>query len=336
MAHDLILGIESSCDDSSVALLSIDGKLVNMLSQAHLTVLQPFGGVMPEVVSREHARSLPLLLNQILNDVDITRIKAIAYTAGPGLPGSLLIGSHCAHTLSLCGQFKLLPIHHIEGHLLAYELEHEPLEYPFISLIVSGGHTQLVLCTAPFQYEILGKTRDDAAGEAYDKIAKMIGFDYPGGPILASLAESGKDLGKLTRPLLTDKHCLDFSFSGLKTQARLLWQDFHGAKEDFCATVQAAINDTLAIKLERALDLYPAIKGINLCGGVACNNDLRSKISKIGIRRKMKAVYASNKYCADNAAMIAVAGLKHLKLNGPATRREGVISRSHWPLDEIF
>lgn len=334
MVPDLILGIESSCDDSSVALLSLEGQVVSMLSQAHLTVLQPFGGVMPEVVSREHARALPLLLQEILPPERIARLKAIAYTAGPGLPGSLLIASHCAHTLHTVTGLPLLPIHHIEGHLLAYELEHEPLCYPFISLIVSGGHTQLVLTHGPFDYEIVGKTRDDAAGEAYDKVAKMIGFDYPGGPKLAALADRGTDLKIFTRPLLSDKKCLDFSFSGLKTQARLLWETFQGSTEDFCASVQAAINETLVTKLERALEQFPLVRGINLCGGVACNSDLRQRVTALGAKKALRVVYASNQYCSDNAAMIAIAGLRHLEKQGPALQREGLFSRSSWPLGQ--
>jgi N6-L-threonylcarbamoyladenine synthase len=322
MSQSVIIGIESSCDDSSIAVLSTDGQLLNMMTEAHLDILQPFGGVMPEVVSREHARVLPLLIEQILHGVPLNNIRAIAYTAGPGLPGSLLIGSHCARTLALVSRAAVLPIHHLEGHILAYELEHPAFAYPFLSLIVSGGHTQIVLVKAPFEYQILGKTRDDAAGEAYDKIAKLIGLGYPGGAQLAKLADKGQDRHCLTRPLLSDKKCLDFSFSGLKTQARLVLDSFDGPTEDFCASVQAAINETLQIKVERAITLFPQSKGINLCGGVACNNDLRKRISSVGEKFSLPVAYASPKYCSDNAAMIAISGLKHWQHQGPALHRD--------------
>lgn len=333
MADSLFLGIESSCDDSSVALLAEDGTLVRLLSQAHLEALQPFGGVMPEVVSREHGRVLPLLLAEICRDLDFSRLKAVAFTAGPGLPGSLLIGSHCARTLSLVKKIPLLPIHHLEGHLLAYELEHPPLPYPYVALIVSGGHTQLVMVRAPFSYEIIGKTRDDAAGEAYDKVAKILGFAYPGGPALANLADHGQDLKLLTRPLTQDKTNLDMSFSGLKTQARTIWESFDGKKEDFCASVQAAINDTLVLKLQRCLEQFPEIQGIDLCGGVACNKDLRKKVEALCTESQRRWACASPKFCADNAAMIAISGLRHWQLDGPALKRDIDGCRSVWPLD---
>lgn len=334
MPDSLFLGIESSCDDSSIAVINEHGQVIHLLSQAHLAALKPFGGVMPEVVSREHGRVLPLLLTEVLRQIDLSCVAALAFTAGPGLPGSLLVGNHCARTISLVKDIPLLPVHHLEGHLLAYELEHPPLPYPFVALIVSGGHTQLVLVKAPFSYDILGKTRDDAAGEAYDKIAKMLGFDYPGGPMLAKLADQGQDLGCFTRPLTADKKTLDFSFSGLKTQARTLWPNFDGSREDFCASVQAAINDTLVIKLQRCLEQYSEIQGIDLCGGVACNQDLRQRVSALGQAHGIKAVYASPKYCADNAAMIAIAGLRHWQLSGPACKSQMGACRSVWPLNE--
>jgi N6-L-threonylcarbamoyladenine synthase len=331
-----IVGIESSCDDSSIAVVNSNFKILSSVTRTHLECLKPYQGVMPEIVSREHCRILPTLIELISQDIALKYVDAIAYTAGPGLAGSLLIGSHVARTLSLFLQKPLIPIHHLEGHVLAALLEHsDPFcDGPVMGLIVSGGHTQFVYMPKRFEYHIVGQTRDDAAGEAFDKIAKNIGLGYPGGPALSALAE--KDLNPKALFSIPLKHsgCLDMSFSGLKTQAsRFDYQSEGLTQIQYCSAVQEAITESLAWKTECAFQRYPAIRSFILCGGVASNPQLRSKIRAICTRKNINLLIPSPPYCTDNGAMIAAAGQYHFLHAGPALDRSaGIYPR--WILGE--
>ncbi len=330
-----ILGIESSCDDSSLAIVDSSFKVITSVTRSHLECLKPYQGVMPEVVSREHCRILPTLLECLQEKFPLEHLDAIAYTSGPGLAGSLLIGSHVAQTLSLMLRKSLVPIHHLEGHLLASLIENEdPFETgPVLGLIVSGGHTQFVLMPQRFQYEIIGQTRDDAAGEAFDKIAKSIGLGYPGGPVLAKIAATCP----LPRPNLFSiplQHVdsLDLSFSGLKTQAsRFIYIDHGYTQQQYCAAVEEAITTALALKTRLALKKHPQVQSFILCGGVACNTTLRRKIQEICDTHGIRLIIPSPDLCTDNGSMIAAAGHYHFQHQGPAlSRRPGVFPQ--WTL----
>jgi N6-L-threonylcarbamoyladenine synthase len=265
-----------------------------------------------------------------------SKIEAIAYTAGPGLAGSLLIGSHVARTLSLALNLPLLPIHHLEGHFLAAVIEHGDLwaKGPVLILIISGGHTQLVYSPVRYQYIILGKTLDDAAGEAFDKIAKYLGLGYPGGARLSALAEKKS---KPIEPILSlpMKHAtsLDFSFSGLKTQATTINYEKYGLQlEDFCATVEYTISAALVLKTKKALERYPLVCSLIVCGGVASNQVIRRDLKKMAHEFSCEIYFPSPHLCTDNGAMIAAAGLYHWKHKGPALLRSaGVYPR--WCLE---
>ncbi len=331
-----VLGIESSCDDSSISLLKDNFCIEFMHSQAHIECLAPYQGVMPEVVAREHCRFLPELIKTISHTIET--VDAIAYTAGPGLAGSLLIGSHVAHTLSLYYDIPLIPIHHIEGHILATVIEHGDLwqHGPVLILIVSGGHTQLVYSPERFKYHIIGQTRDDAAGEAFDKIAKHLGLGYPGGAKLSHLAAQAQERfpkNLLSIPMMKN-HNLDFSFSGLKTQATTTDYLSYGLSlEQYCATVEYTIVEALKVKTQRALEQHPLCRSLILCGGVAANTSLRKALAQLCVNKKISFFHPHISYCTDNGAMIAAAGLYHLQHQGPALKRTMFI-QPRWSLNE--
>jgi len=317
-----ILGIETSCDDSSISILNNKYQDVITITQAHLECLQPYQGIMPEVASREHCRYVPLLLSQIEKKIPLKMIDAIAITAGPGLAGSLLTGHACARTLHALLDIPLIPIHHLEGHLCAIFIEDpSPIVWPALGLLVSGGHTQLIEMEKPFSYKIIGQTRDDAAGEAFDKIAKSIGLPYPGGPALSKLAANSTYSELFSIPLINDKTTLDFSFSGLKTQATRSPLKDELPMEDYCAMVENTIVEALYEKCSLALQSLPETKTIIVSGGVASNPSLRKKMLKLAQKHQCILRIPSPKYCTDNGTMIAAAANFQIEHNGPALTR---------------
>jgi len=276
-----------------------------------------YGGVVPELASRDHVRKLLPLIRQTLAEagLGVADIDGVAYTAGPGLVGALLVGAGVARSLAWALDVPAVGVHHMEGHLLAPLMEDDPPEPPFVALLVSGGHTQLVAVDRIGQYRLLGETLDDAAGEAFDKTAKLMGLPYPGGPQLAALAEQGTPgRFKFTRPM-TDRPGLDFSFSGLKTQVLLAWRDSDQSEQtraDIARGFEDAVVETLAIKCERALDAA-GTDVIVVAGGVGANKRLRAKLQQMAERRGGRACFPRPSLCTDNGAMIAFAGALRLE-----------------------
>lgn len=276
-----------------------------------------YGGVVPELASRDHVRKLLPLIRQTLAEagLGVGDIDGVAYTAGPGLVGALLVGAGVARSLAWALDVPAVGVHHMEGHLLAPLMEDDPPEPPFVALLVSGGHTQLVAVDRIGQYRLLGETLDDAAGEAFDKTAKLMGLPYPGGPQLAALAEQGTPgRFKFTRPM-TDRPGLDFSFSGLKTQVLLAWRDSDQSEQtraDIARGFEDAVVETLAIKCERALDAA-GTDVIVVAGGVGANKRLRAKLQQMAERRGGRACFPRPSLCTDNGAMIAFAGALRLE-----------------------
>ena len=316
-----ILGIETSCDETGVAVY--DTALAGAAGlRAHAVYSQialhaEYGGVVPELASRDHVRKLLPLVRQTLAEAGLAvgDLDGVAYTAGPGLVGALLVGAGVARSLAWALDRPAIGVHHMEGHLLAPLMEHDPPEPPFVALLVSGGHTQLVAVEAIGRYRLLGETLDDAAGEAFDKTAKLMGLPYPGGPQLAALAETGTPgRFKFSRPM-TDRPGLDFSFSGLKTQVMLAWRNSDQSDEtraDIARGFEDAVVDTLAIKCERALDAAGS-DVIVVAGGVGANKRLRAKLHEIAARRGGRACFPRPELCTDNGAMIAFAGALRLQ-----------------------
>ncbi|WP_287815824.1 tRNA (adenosine(37)-N6)-threonylcarbamoyltransferase complex transferase subunit TsaD, partial [Pseudomonas sp.] len=316
----LVLGLETSCDETGVALYDSERGLLAEALFSQIDLHRVYGGVVPELASRDHVKRMLPLIRQVLAEADCvaTEIDAIAYTAGPGLVGALLVGASCAQALAFAWGIPALGVHHMEGHLLAPMLEEQPPEFPFVALLVSGGHTQLVRVDGIGQYELLGETLDDAAGEAFDKTAKMIGLNYPGGPEIARLAAQGVS-GRFTFPRpMTDRPGLTFSFSGLKTSALNTWQQCQAAGDDTDQTrcdislaFQQAVVDTLTIKCRRALK-QTGLKRLVIAGGVSANKALRESLDSMLGEFKGKVFYARPQFCTDNGAMIAYAGCQRL------------------------
>ncbi|MEI4517791.1 MULTISPECIES: tRNA (adenosine(37)-N6)-threonylcarbamoyltransferase complex transferase subunit TsaD [Stenotrophomonas] len=316
-----VLGIESSCDETGVAVYDTAVAGPDAL-RAHAVYSQialhaEYGGVVPELASRDHVRKLLPLIRQTLAEagLGVGDIDGVAYTAGPGLVGALLVGAGVARSLAWALDVPAVGVHHMEGHLLAPLMEDDPPEPPFVALLVSGGHTQLVAVDRIGQYRLLGETLDDAAGEAFDKTAKLMGLPYPGGPQLAALAEQGTPgRFKFTRPM-TDRPGLDFSFSGLKTQVLLAWRDSDQSEQtraDIARGFEDAVVETLAIKCERALDAA-GTDVIVVAGGVGANKRLRAKLQQMAERRGGRACFPRPSLCTDNGAMIAFAGALRLE-----------------------
>ncbi|MBT8066841.1 MAG: tRNA (adenosine(37)-N6)-threonylcarbamoyltransferase complex transferase subunit TsaD [Gammaproteobacteria bacterium] len=303
-----ILGIETSCDETGVAVYSTERGLVAHALHSQVDLHAVYGGVVPEIASRDHVRRLLPLVRQVLGEAGIDRPDAIAYTAGPGLVGALMVGGGMANGLGLAWDCPVIPVHHMEGHLVAPMLEEQPPEFPFLALLVSGGHTMLIAVEELGNYRLLGTTLDDAVGEAFDKTAKLLGLGYPGGPALAALAEGGDEAAfAFPRPML-NKPGFDFSFSGLKTAVMLEVRKAEAAgtlnRADVAASFQRAVVDTLvgrAIKAAKA----ERLERIVVAGGVGANKLLRQDIAA---RFDGSVFYPRLEFCTDNGAMIAVAG----------------------------
>lgn len=306
----IILGIETSCDETGVALCS-DFKILSSFTKTQ-SIHQQYGGVVPEIASREHEKYLPGITKKVLKDANIKLkdIDAIAVTNGPGLMGSLLSGISFAKGISFGLDIPIIPINHLEAHLNSVFIEHEELEPPFINLLVSGGHTQLWLVKNMFDYELLGETLDDACGEAFDKGAKKLNLNYPGGPEIEKLSISGdKSIINFPRPMINDQS-FNFSFSGLKTSLINCVNKNKYNYDDIAASYQEALVDTLIAKFNKAMDSYSIKSGI-ICGGVAANKRLREKLDKLD----KNIIYPSMKYCTDNADMIAYLAEHKIKNN---------------------
>jgi len=317
-----VLGVETSCDETGVAVYDTDTGLLahSLYSQAKLH--SEYGGVVPELASRDHVRKLLPLVEQTLSAANTLakEIDAIAYTAGPGLIGALLVGACFARSLAFAWGVPAIGVHHMEGHLLAPMLESDPPDYPFVALLVSGGHTQLVDVKGLGQYSVLGESLDDAAGEAFDKAAKMLDLDYPGGPLVAKLAQRGTP-GRFQFPRpMVDRPGLDFSFSGLKTYTLNTVAEHALADglpdEQTCADIaqafQESVVQTLAIKCRRALQ-QTGYKTLVIAGGVSANLRLREELATQLAKMGAKVFYARHEFCTDNGAMIAYAGAMRLQ-----------------------
>jgi N6-L-threonylcarbamoyladenine synthase len=335
-----ILGIESSCDESAVAVLDDERGLLahELFSQVDLHRL--YGGVVPELASRDHVQRLLPLVRQALARAGTTaaELSGVAYTAGPGLVGALLTGAALGRSMAYALGIPAVPVHHLEGHLLAPLLEDRVPPFPHLALLVSGGHTMLIVVRALGEYELLGETRDDAAGEAFDKSAKLLGLPYPGGPELARLAEQGRaGAFEFPRPML-DRAGFEFSFSGLKTAVMLTVREANAAgiamddqrRADIARGVQDAIVDTLVGKTARALD-ETGLAHLVVAGGVSANRALRAGLEQAAARRKAEIYFPRFEFCTDNAAMIAVAGMARLRLGGAASHL-AIEARAQWPL----
>ena len=311
-----VLGIETSCDETGVALYDMQAGLRAHAVYSQIDLHAAFGGVVPELASRDHVRKLVPLIRQTLAEagLQVSDIDGVAYTAGPGLVGALLVGAGVGRALAWALDVPAIGVHHMEGHLLAPLLETDPPQPPFVALLVSGGHTQLVAVEGIGRYRLLGETLDDAAGEAFDKTAKLMGLPYPGGPQLARLAEQGQpDAFRFSRPM-TDRPGLDFSFSGLKTQVLLAWRDSDqqsGTRADIARGFEDAVVDTLAIKCARALDAA-GCSTLVVAGGVGANRRLRERLQAMAQQRGGRVCFPRPELCTDNGAMIAFAGALRL------------------------
>ena len=312
-----VLGIETSCDETGVAVFDPARGLMAHALYSQIRMHADYGGVVPELASRDHVRKLLPLIRQTLHEAGLSTrdLGGVAYTAGPGLVGALLVGASCARALAWSLDVPAIGVHHMEGHLLAPLLEPNPPQPPFVALLVSGGHSMLIEVAAIGRYRLLGDTLDDAAGEAFDKTAKLMDLGYPGGPALAKLAESGTPgRFKFSRPM-TDRPGLDFSFSGLKTQVLLAYQANAAdpaAKADVARGFEDAIVDTLAIKCRRALAATGSDKLV-VAGGVGANRKLRAQLTDAGAREGFRVYFPRMEFCTDNGAMIALAGALRLQ-----------------------
>ena len=338
----LVLGIETSCDETGVALYCSEKGLLAHALYSQIALHAEYGGVVPELASRDHIRKLLPLVDEVLEKASLSKadIDAVAYTKGPGLIGALLVGACTGRAIAMGLGVPAIGVHHMEGHLLAPQLEDSPPAYPFVALLVSGGHTQLIEVQALGEYTLLGESLDDAAGEAFDKAAKMLDLDYPGGPRLAAMAEQGEaGRFKFPRPMC-DRPGLDFSFSGLKTFT-LNTVTKHALDDGLpddqtCADIahafQEAVADTLVIKCRRALEQC-GMKSLVIAGGVSANTRLRQKLETALAKIGAKVFYARHEFCTDNGAMIAYAGCQRLLAGQSETLAVEV--RPRWPMTEL-
>lgn len=338
----IVLGVESSCDETGLALYDTERGLLSHALHSQVAMHEEYGGVVPELASRDHVRRAIPLLEQVLADsgIDISSIDAVAYTQGPGLAGALLVGASVANGLALALDKPVLGVHHLEGHLLSPLLSAKPPAFPFIALLVSGGHTQLMRVDDVGAYTLLGETLDDAAGEAFDKSAKLLGLGYPGGPAISRLAELG-DPGvyQLPRPMLHSKN-LDFSFSGLKTAVLTLVKNHqtHLCEQDKAHIARAfvdAIVEVLVAKCLAALK-QTLMTRLVIAGGVGANTQLRAALNDAAKNKGFEVFYPELALCTDNGAMIAFAGAMRLQRDPSAARYDyGFNVRPRWPLDEL-
>lgn len=336
-----VLGIESSCDETGVAVYDSEQGLLSHKLYSQVAVHADYGGVVPELASRDHIRKTLPLIQEALDDSSSTSsdIDGIAFTAGPGLIGALMVGACIGRSLAYAWSVPAVGVHHMEGHLLAPMLEDNPPPFPFVALLVSGGHTQLMRVEGIGQYELLGESLDDAAGEAFDKAAKMLDLDYPGGPLIAKLAEQGQPRFRFPRPM-TDRPGLDFSFSGLKTYTLNTIAE-HALDDglpdqqtmaDIAFAFQEAVVDTLLIKCRRAME-QTGLKTLIMAGGVSANRSLRAKLQAVMAKKGVQVYYPRPEFCVDNGAMIAYAGCQRLL----AGQNEGleVKVKARWPLASL-
>ena len=332
-----VLGIETSCDETGIAIYDTEHGLLAHQLYSQVKLHADYGGVVPELASRDHVRKTLPLIQAALTQANLksSDIDGVAYTAGPGLVGALLVGSCIGRSLALGWNVPAIAVHHMEGHLLAPMLEDQPPQFPFVALLVSGGHTQLVQVDGIGQYTLLGESVDDAAGEAFDKSAKLMGLDYPGGPRLAAMAEHGENgVYRFPRPM-TDRPGLDFSFSGLKTFAANTIASTDGSKQALANVARAfqdAVVDTLVIKCRRALE-QTGLKRLVVAGGVSANQHLRQQLHDFTQSIGGKVYFPRTEFCTDNGAMIAYAGAQRLV----AGERSDIHIKTYprWPLEQL-
>jgi len=337
-----VLGIETSCDETGVAIYDSEQGLLGDALYSQVKMHAEYGGVVPELASRDHVRKLLPLLDETFAKAGIEKgdVDAIAYTSGPGLIGALMVGASTGRSIALAWGKPAIGVHHMEGHLLAPMLEDNPPQFPFVALLVSGGHTQLVRVDGIGQYELLGESLDDAAGEAFDKAAKMLGLDYPGGPLIARHAAQGdRQRFRFPRPM-TDRPGMDFSFSGLKTFTLNTSNDHRDAEGkidpqtvcDIAAAFEEAVVDTLAIKCRRALQAT-GFKQLVIAGGVSANQRLRERLEVMVEKERSELFYARPEFCTDNGAMIAFAGCQRLLVGQQSNLV--ITTKPRWPLDTL-
>jgi N6-L-threonylcarbamoyladenine synthase len=332
-----VLGIETSCDETAAAVFDSKRGLLSHSLYSQIPLHAQYGGVVPELASRDHVRKLLPMIGAALAEAQTapTEIDGVAYTAGPGLVGALLVGGALARSLAFAWDRPAVGIHHLEGHLLAPMLEEQPPAFPFLALLVSGGHTLLAEVQNLGDYRILGSSLDDAVGEAFDKTAKLLGLPYPGGPALARLAEQGRSgRYKFPRPML-DRPGLDFSFSGLKTAVVVAIRGLQlddDTRADIARAFEEAVVETLVAKCDRAL-LQSSMRTLVIAGGVGANLRLRRELVALGARRGIRVVYPRPAFCTDNAAMIAYAGYR--RLAGGEQDDLKIRATARWPLDTL-
>ncbi|WP_076407595.1 tRNA (adenosine(37)-N6)-threonylcarbamoyltransferase complex transferase subunit TsaD [Shewanella sp. UCD-KL12] len=332
-----VLGIETSCDETGIAIYDDELGLLSHTLYSQVKLHADYGGVVPELASRDHVRKIVPLIKQAIADANcsIDDIDGVAYTTGPGLVGAILVGACVGRSLAYSWDKPAIGVHHMEGHLLAPMLEDNVPEFPFLALLVSGGHSMMVAVEGIGQYDVLGESVDDAAGEAFDKTAKLMGLDYPGGPRLSKLAAKGESGHyRFPRPM-TDKPGLNFSFSGLKTFAAntiASESDDEQTRANIACAFEEAVVDTLAIKCKRALK-QTGYQRLVIAGGVSANSRLRSSLAEMMNNLGGEVFYPRGEFCTDNGAMIAYAGLQRLKA-GQQENLE-VKGKPRWPLDSL-
>ncbi len=330
-----VLGIETSCDETGIAIVDAEAGLIAHRLHSQVDLHAVYGGVVPELASRDHIRRILPLLREVLDEAGMRGpdLSAVAYTAGPGLLGALLTGASVARALAYGWGVPALAVHHLEGHLLAPLLEENDLAFPFLVLLVSGGHTQLIHARALGEYELLGESIDDAAGEAFDKTAKLLGLGYPGGPALSRLAETGEGGAlRLPRPML-DRPGLDMSFSGLKTAVLTAVRKGCHEPAVIARAFEEAVTDTLVEKTRRALEVSGA-PALVVAGGVAANRPLRAGLRAMAEANGVPVFFPRPAFCTDNGAMIALAGLRRLQA-GASEPGLTISARARWPLAEL-
>ena len=328
------LGIETSCDETAIAIYDSDNGIIGESVHSQMQMHAEYGGVVPELASRDHCSKIINVLHDALNDIELNNIDQIAYTSGPGLLGALLIGESFAQGLSTALNIPLIPVNHLEGHLMSPMMEFDDLNMPFICLLVSGGHSMIVDVKEKGDYEILGQSQDDAVGEAFDKVAKMLDLPYPGGPHIENLAKKGKSTAyDFPRPMINSKD-LNMSLSGLKTSVLYTIQKIENMDDqikcDIAASFQQVVVDVLITKIKKAVD-QTGRSNVIIAGGVAANQFLREEFKKLENQLNINVYYPHIKYCGDNAAMIAFVGSKMAsKVNDHSSK-----VRARWPLDEL-